>query len=111
MLAEYGKYADGMLGKWGSKKDGSPAPGIKTLTKPLLGLLHGERGTKVWKQAMDRLMLQVKNRPDMTVSQLIEAPPYSSPFPRPHTTLRHREHTCKGFHCGEVASSFSPWRL
>ncbi len=61
-----------MIGKWGTKRDGSPAPGVKTLTKPLTGLLYGERGTKQWKQALDRILLQTKKRPDMTVSQIIE---------------------------------------
>ena len=71
-MKEYGQYGDAILGKWGIKRDGSKVPNVKAVVKPLLGLFHGERGTKRWKQEIDRILKDAHSHPDLTVSQVIE---------------------------------------
>lgn len=72
VLEEYSSYADGAIGKWGTKRDGTSSPNVKALVKPLIGMMHGERGTKKWKQEIDRILKDCHKRPDLTVSQIIQ---------------------------------------
>lgn len=72
MLEDYARYGDAVLGKWGTKRDGSKVPNVKALIKPLLGIFHGERGTKRWKQELDRILKDAPKRPELTVSQVLE---------------------------------------
>lgn len=74
VLQEYAKYADGVIGKWGTKRDGTPSPNLKALVKPLIGMMHGERGSKKWKQEIDRILKDSHKQPGLTVSQVIEVP-------------------------------------
>lgn len=68
------------MGKWGSKSDGSPYPSIRAVVKPLLGMLHGERGTKRYKQELDRILKGVDQKEGITVSKVIAVTIY-------HTSL------------------------
>ena len=61
-----------MIGKWGTKRDGTPSPNLKALVKPLIGMMHGERGTKKWKQEIDRILKDCHKRPNLKVSDVIE---------------------------------------
>ena len=70
VLEAYAKYGDSILGKWGTKPDGSKAPNVKAVIKPLLGMFHGERGCKKWKQAIDAVLKTASH--DLTVSQVLE---------------------------------------
>ena len=72
VLADYAQYGDAILGKWGTKRDGSPAPGVKAVVKPVLGMFHGERGNKKWKQELDRILKDAPKHPGLTVSQVLE---------------------------------------
>lgn len=72
VLDEYAKYADSVIGKWGSKRDGTPSPNLKALVKPLIGMMHGERGTKKWKQEIDRILKDCHKRPELKISDVIQ---------------------------------------
>ena len=71
-MEEYATYGDSVLGKWGTKKDGTPTPNLKALVKPLIGMMHGERGTKKWKQEIDRILKDCHKHPDLNLSKVIE---------------------------------------
>ena len=73
-----------MIGKWGIKKDGTPSPNLKALVKPLIGMMHGERGTKKWKQELDRILKDCHTRPELSVSQVVEVGTVSVPHISPH---------------------------
>lgn len=53
VLEQYAHYAQSAVGRFGSKPDGSPAPGVRPLIKPLLALFHGEKGCRLWKRTLD----------------------------------------------------------
>jgi hypothetical protein len=63
LLDEYIAYAEEMVGKWGSHRQGGPDPNVRKLIKPLLGLFHGERGNRVWKHRIDEYL---KDHPECT---------------------------------------------
>jgi len=53
VLERYAAYGDGVLGRWGARPDGSRAPGVRALAKPLLGLFHGEPGGRRFRCALE----------------------------------------------------------
>jgi tRNA-dihydrouridine synthase len=53
VLERYAAYGDGVLGCWGARPDGSRAPGVRALAKPLLGLFHGEPGGRRFRCALE----------------------------------------------------------
>ena len=55
------------MGQFGTKPDGSPAPGIRVVLKPLLAMFHGEKGCKLWKRTLDAGM-----KTSASASQLIQ---------------------------------------
>lgn len=67
VLAQYAQYADKAVGQFGTKPDGTPAPGVRVVLKPLLALFHGEKGCKLWKRALDAGM-----KTPASASQLIK---------------------------------------
>lgn len=55
VIADYCRYADVFVGRW-AVTDTYRDPCIRTLARPILNLFHGERGSKKWKQAVDKLL-------------------------------------------------------
>jgi hypothetical protein len=43
VLQDYTAFADAQLGRWHTRPDGSPVPGVRALTAPLLQLFYGEK--------------------------------------------------------------------
>jgi hypothetical protein len=43
VLQDYVQFADAQLGRWHVRPDGSPVPGVRALTAPLLQLFYGEQ--------------------------------------------------------------------
>lgn len=61
-----------MLGRWKSgDEDGRPVPSLRTLTRPILNLFFGERGTKRWKNEVDKALL--RKPPPSSLSALLDA--------------------------------------
>ncbi len=69
VLARYGEYGDGILGRFRVKDDGHKIPNVRAVIKPLIGLFYGEPGGRRWRNAIDRVLLQ---KP-ATVSEVIQA--------------------------------------
>ena len=59
VLRDYSAYADGMLGRWGTKPNGQQAPDVRRLAAPLMGMFHGEPGNKQWKHAVSGTLNRV----------------------------------------------------
>ncbi|KAK9804135.1 hypothetical protein WJX73_003545 [Symbiochloris irregularis] len=57
VLEKYIGYAESVIGRFGTKSDGSPVPTMRSTVKPLLALFHGEKGCKAWKRSLDASML------------------------------------------------------
>lgn len=53
VLDRYAVYGDAVLGRFGTKPDGSRTPNVRAVVKPLLGLFHGEAGGRKWRQQLD----------------------------------------------------------
>eukprot|EP01018_Ginkgo_biloba_P032713 Gb_04721 [translate_table: standard] len=51
IFQQYQKYADSVLGKYGSNK-----PSVRHLAKPLLHMFHSEPGAGLWKRRMDEAL-------------------------------------------------------
>ena len=86
VLDEYVKYADSMLGRWDVKADGHQVPNVRALTKPLLGLFHGEPRSKQWRAAVDealRSARSVREVLDATLHVLSEETLDAPPAPTP----------------------------
>lgn len=42
VLQQYALFADGQLGRWGRRPDGTPVPGVRALVSPITQLFFGE---------------------------------------------------------------------
>ena len=42
VLQQYALFADGQLGRWGRRSDGTPVPGVRALVSPVAQLFFGE---------------------------------------------------------------------
>ncbi|WIA28060.1 hypothetical protein OEZ86_010645 [Tetradesmus obliquus] len=87
VIADYCKYADGIVGRWQVKDDGYHDPNIRVLVRPILNLFHGDRGGKKWKNAVDGALkagglasfsdLMAKTLGEIP-DEVLDAPPRSS---------------------------------
>ncbi|KAI3438293.1 hypothetical protein D9Q98_000727 [Chlorella vulgaris] len=77
VMQRYAAWADTMIGHWRVEKDGHTSPNVRTLVKPLLGMLHGEPRGKKWRAAVDAALKTAG-----TVSEVLEA---SFPVLKPET--------------------------
>ncbi len=68
VLRRYVEYGDAVLGRFGTKPDGSRTPNVRTVVKPLLGLFHGEPGGRKWRQQLDSALIA---KPQ-TVAEVVE---------------------------------------
>lgn len=83
LLDRYAEYADSVVGKWGSRKDGHCHPSVRCLVKPLMGLFYCEPKGKQWRAAVDSALRDAKSVRevlDRTIHVLrpetLDAPPY-----------------------------------
>lgn len=68
VLQQYADFADGQLGRWGKKRDGSPLPGLRALVSPTAQLFFAEPGCGKWKRLVDAAL---RRKDITTMKQLL----------------------------------------
>lgn len=71
VLRDYAAYGDAVLGKFTNADTAAKHPNVRTVVKPILGLFHGAKGGKRFRNRLDSWLNQHAKRDDATVSEAI----------------------------------------
>lgn len=96
VLDRYAVYGDAVLGRFGTKPDGSRTPNVRAVVKPLLGLFHGEAGGRKWRQQLDVGLLKKPASVSEVIQVLHGSLVDTDAKPDPHLSVLRSPYTGSG---------------